>query len=162
MKKLLNILLALAMGLPVMAQEFSNESLRESLKIDSRIDELFEMKSQLLNAKGNTRTVDMELASYGIRFPARVKLTQINSKTNISFALLEDSGSEGTFEKIEKIKQATPEIEYIGIDPANHNCYVTFSKVVGRAEIQNLLREFHYEDFYVMDAARQFGAFVGN
>ncbi len=161
MKKLLNFVLALALTLPAVAQHFTGESLSKSLKKDARIDELFNRKAQLISANANTREIDMELASYGIKFPARVRLTRINNKTNIAFVLLENSASESTFEKIEKIKQFNPGIEYIGVDIANHNCYITFSTEASERDLQSLLSEFHYDGYYVIETpARQLGALV--
>lgn len=159
MKKLLNFVLVLALTFPAVAQHFTGESLSSSLRRDARIDELFNLKAQRIGASGDTRQIDMELASYGIKFPARVRLTRIHNKTNISFVLLEDSASESIFEKIEKIKQCNPAIEYIGIDTANHNCYVTFSHEASERELQHLLSEFHYDGYYVVETpVRQLGA----
>jgi len=161
MKKLLYFVLALTLTFPAVAQHFTGESLSRSLQKDARIDELFNRKAQMIGASASTREIDMELASFGIKFPARVRLIHINNKTNISFGLLEDPASESTFEKIEKIKQHNRGIEYIGVDTANHNCYVTFSTEASNRDLRNLLSEFHYDGYYVIETpARQLGALM--
>lgn len=149
MKKLLFVLGVVAINLSAMAQQNSAETLASSLQRDARIDELFVMRTSLLNNNQNTREVDMELASFGVRFPARVKLTDINGKSNIAFLLIEDYNTEQMAQKIARLKKETKGLEYLGIDGANHYCYATFEKNTSEKRIEKFLGEFLYEGYYI-------------
>lgn len=149
MKTLLFILCMVAAFTTAYSQSPQNNVLSASLKADARIDLLFEARTNLISSNKSTREVDRELAGLGIKFPAKVKMTNLNGKTTIAFVLIEDYQTSAMAMKIERIKNSSPEIEYLGIDSFNDQCYATFSAGVHERKIEKLLAEFLYDGYYI-------------
>ena len=149
MRKLLFILCMVATHTVVYTQSAQEKALSASMKSDAQINLLFEARTKLSSSNKSTREVDRKLGQLGIKFPAKVKMTNLNGKTTIAFVLIEDYQTSSMVRKIERIKNSSPEIEYLGIDSFNDQCYVTFSEGVHERKIEKLLTEFLYDGYYI-------------
>lgn len=159
MRTLFFLLCMVTIQASAFAQNAQDKALYASLNADIRIDQLFEARSSLLSSGKSTREIDRELAGLGVRFPAKVKLKELNGKTTLAFVIIEDYETSAVLEKIEKLKHSMPEIAYLGIDSFNHQCYATFADRVPERKIEKLLAEFLYDGFYISSAPKiQLGA----
>lgn len=150
MKKLLLLFVATAVYGVSLAQYSHSQSPAISVDNDTRIDELLELKAELAKSNKSTKEADLQLAWYGVKYPARVSIAQINGRTNVSFQILEDGSSSLVVGKISRLKKKMPDLEYLGIDSSRSLCNATFDSVPTEKQLEKLVSEFLYEGYYLV------------
>lgn len=131
-----------------MSQSEEESALQSVILRSQRVDQLFEARSAMIGSKASTKEIDQELAKLGVLFPARVVYDKFGERVNISFLLLDDIDDVGLVGKIERLKK-TAEIDYLGVDIANHFCTVTFKRGTSQPKIERFLSEFFYDGYYI-------------
>ena len=150
MKKLLLLFVATAVHGISLAQYNPSQSLAVSLNNDTRIDELLELKTELAKSNKSTKDADLQLAWYGVKYPARVSVAQINGRTNVSFQILEDGSSSLVTGKVIRLKKKMAELEYLGIDSSRSLCNAMFDSAPTEKQLEKLVSEFLYDGYYLV------------
>ncbi len=153
MRTLLIFFFAACFQYSAVAQQNVEKEMELEKKMALEIDKLFEVRTSLLLQELSTREVDAKLASLGVKFPAKVKMANLGSRISIAFFLIEETQSKLMLEKIRRLKEETPGLEYVGLDESNYYCYATFKSNTPERRIESFLSEFLYEGFYVSKVA---------
>ena len=150
MKKLLLLFVATALYGVSLAQYNHSQSLAISVDNDSRIDQLLELKAELAKSNKSTKEADLQLAWYGVKYPARVSIAQLNGRTNVSFQILEDGSSSLIAGKVSRLKKKMAELEYLGIDSSRSLCNAMFDSAPTEKQLEKLVSEFLYDGYYLV------------
>ncbi len=162
MKKLIVVFFFIALSQSISAQDRADIQLRMAINTGSKVEALFEQRTLLLIAGQNTRAVDKQLAELGILFPAKLKMTNMNGKTLVAFPLIEEGDTKQMIAKLAALKSDIQQLEYIGIDNFNQQCYATFEKGSSDKDIEKLVNAFLYDGYYISKTPSLQLGFLGN